>query len=104
MGAENRATLCDLGVLVVEAAEPVAAQNAPCRAVADTRVHPRYTAGISEGQRPGPCRRFRATGFPGRSWRRLRIVSIAPCQFRTRLSAQPQTFVKCGGDRLPPLV
>jgi hypothetical protein len=27
------------------------------------RVHPRYTAGISEAQRPGPFRRFRTTGF-----------------------------------------
>jgi hypothetical protein len=27
-GAENRVTLCDLGVLVVEAAEPVQPQNA----------------------------------------------------------------------------
>ena len=63
VGAENRVTLCDLGVLVVEVGEPVALQNAPCRAIADTRVHPRYTAGISEAQRPGPFRRFRATGF-----------------------------------------
>ncbi len=39
------------------------------------RVHPGYTAGTSEVQRPGPFRHFRATGFPRRSWRRLRIVS-----------------------------
>ena len=55
VGAENRVTLFDLGVLVVEVGEPVAPQNAP--AIADTRVHPRYTAGISEAQRPGPFRR-----------------------------------------------
>ncbi len=35
-----------------------------CRpAVVGCSIHPRYTAGISEAQRPGPFRRFRATGF-----------------------------------------
>ena len=34
--------------------------------------------GISEDQRPGPFRRFRATGFPGWYWRGLRIVSTCP--------------------------
>jgi hypothetical protein len=46
VGAETHVTRCDLGVLVNEAAKPVSPQNAPSGAVADTRVHPRYTAGI----------------------------------------------------------
>ena len=68
--------------------EPVSPQNAPCRAVADTRVHPRYTAGISEDHRPDY--------FAGLRYRVPRPVLAEitdrvhrPCESRTGLCVQP---------------
>src|SRR5215831_16297551 len=61
--------------MVDSAARPVSPQNTPSGAAADTRVHPRYTAGISEVEGTGSFRRFCATGFLCRCWWRLPIVS-----------------------------
>jgi hypothetical protein len=47
---KHRVTVCDLGVLVIEAAEPVSPHNAPCHAVvgaSTSAVYDRYIGGPS---------------------------------------------------------
>lgn len=90
VGAENRVTLCDLGVLVNEAAKPVSSQNAPSGAVAG----PRGTSEVYGRNVGGPAARiisrFRANRLPVPVLVEITDRVHRPCEFRIRLSAQPE--------------
>ncbi len=94
---EDRVTVCDLGGSAIEAAGAgLAAEYAlPCRRPGTSGVYGRYIGGPAAGS----FRRFRATGFRRRYWRRLRIVSTAWVARTRTPAAASRTAAGAGGGR-----